>query len=129
MRAIPRASTAPADIREYYVRLYRSGDLDASGIQNHRANHEFEAVAKAYRLIESDGSSVVIATWEEHRETIQHLMDRFRNDPSRMNYRRLAPFQVNLRRYDSQRSATLRLVWTNAWTCWFGTVSTTQILD
>ncbi len=91
---------APADIREYYVRLYRSGDLDASGIQNHRANHEFEAVAKAYRLIESDGSSVVVATWEEHRETIQHLMDRFRNDPSRMNYRRLAPFQVNLRRYE-----------------------------
>ncbi|MGA2257519.1 MAG: CRISPR-associated helicase Cas3', partial [Thermoguttaceae bacterium] len=95
---LPRID-APEDIREYFMRLYQSGDLDPNEIQNHRCNHEFETVANAYRLVESDGSPVVIATWQEQRETVEALLDRVRHDPSRMNFRRLIPFQVNLRRY------------------------------
>ena len=96
----PPRIDAPEDIREYFTRLYRSGDLDANGIQDLRRNREFEAVAKAYQLIESDGSPVVIATWQEQRETVEALLDRVRRDPSRINFRRLIPFQVNLRHYE-----------------------------
>jgi CRISPR-associated endonuclease/helicase Cas3 len=101
----PPRIDAPEDIREYFMRLYRSGNLDQNGIQDHRRNLEFETVARAYRLIENDGSPVVIATWNEQQDTIDALLDRVRRDPSRMNFRRLIPFQVNLRRYELAKAS------------------------
>lgn len=94
----------PEDIREYFVRLYRSGDLDPKEIQNLRHNLAFETVAQEYRLIDNDGVPVVIATWEQEQATVQELLHRVGRDPSRLNFRRLVPLQVNLRRYELARA-------------------------
>ena len=100
----PPRIDAPEDIREYFMRLYRSGNLDPDGIQDHRRNFEFQAVARAYRLIDSDGIPVVIATWNEQRDRVRDLLDGVRDNPSRANFRKLIPFQVNLRRYELARA-------------------------
>lgn len=97
----------PEDIREYFVRLYCSGDLDPKEIQNLRRNLAFQTVAQEYRLIDNDGVPVVIATWEPEQATVQALLNLVGRDPSRLNFRRLTPFQVNLRRYELARAGAL----------------------
>lgn len=102
----PRIDVAD-DIRDYYMRLYRSGDLDPTGIAQHREKLEFETVAEKYRLIKTDAVPVVIATWDEHRVPVETLLNKVRRDPSRENFRKLGPYQVNLRRDELSRAGSV----------------------
>jgi CRISPR-associated endonuclease/helicase Cas3 len=91
---------APDDMREYFERLYRSGSLDGRKVQGARERFAFEEVAGSYRLIEDDGEGVVVATWTGKEAEVDALLDAVRRRPTRANFRRLTPFQVNLRRYE-----------------------------
>jgi hypothetical protein len=42
--------------------LYHSGTLDKHGIQNSRRNFNFADVADHYKLIQDDGTAVVVTT-------------------------------------------------------------------
>jgi CRISPR-associated endonuclease/helicase Cas3 len=91
---------SPQDIREYFERLYRTGTLDAHCLQTLRERGDFDSVARHYRLIDDDGVPVVVTTWEAQRDEISALLDEVKQRPSRIAFRRLAPFQVNLRRHE-----------------------------
>ncbi|MEZ6094151.1 MAG: CRISPR-associated helicase Cas3' [Pirellulaceae bacterium] len=86
------------DIHEYFSRLYHSGTLDNGNIQQARQNLDFPKVTASYRLIDDDSVPVVIGSWEKHRDRVDHMIRRIEKNPSRINFSRLAPFQVNLRR-------------------------------
>ena len=96
---------SPEDIQEYFIRLYHSGSLDKHGIQDSRRNFNFADVAEKYQLISQDGTSVIAATWEPHRERIAEMVQRARSDPSRANFRALMPYQLNLRFHELQKHA------------------------
>jgi CRISPR-associated endonuclease/helicase Cas3 len=96
---------APEDIKEYFERLYRTGQLDAFGIQAARQRFAFKEVGTKYRLIDDDGDAVVVATWEERRGEIEVLVAAAVGQPTRSNFRRLAPYQVNLRGHDFVQAA------------------------
>lgn len=86
------------DIHEYFSRLYQLGTLDAEGIQQARQNLEFPKVAASYRLINDDSVPVVIGSWDRHRDRVERMIHRIQKNASRSNFRKLAPFQINLRR-------------------------------
>jgi CRISPR-associated endonuclease/helicase Cas3 len=90
----------PEEIREYFTRLYHSGSLDQHHIQDARRNLKFADVAESYQLIDQDGIAAIIATWEPHRQQVERLLKKLRRDSSRANFRKLAPYQVNLRYYE-----------------------------
>ncbi|MBL8888663.1 MAG: CRISPR-associated helicase Cas3' [Planctomycetaceae bacterium] len=90
----------PADIDQYFTRLYHSGSLDQFNIQADRQNLKFATVAANYSIIEQDGISAVVATWDAKRDRVEKLLKRIRRDPSRANFRALAPYEVNLRQYE-----------------------------
>jgi CRISPR-associated endonuclease/helicase Cas3 len=89
---------APEDVQEYFERLYRAGHLDERGIQPARERFAFKEVAESYRLIDDDAESVVVATWKAREAEVSALLGAVRRQPTRANFRKLAPFQVNLRR-------------------------------
>jgi CRISPR-associated endonuclease/helicase Cas3 len=91
---------SPDDIKEYFERLYHTGDPDEHKIQAARKRFAFKEVAEAYRLIDDDGEGVVVATWKEKKGEVDALLDAVRRQPTRANFRKLAPFQVNLRRHE-----------------------------
>ncbi|MBL8818511.1 MAG: CRISPR-associated helicase Cas3' [Planctomyces sp.] len=97
---------SPADIHEYFTRLYHSGSLDKHNIQNSRRNFNFADVADKYQLIQQDGSSVIAATWEPHRNHVETLIRAVRRDPSRANFRALDHYQLNMRAYELQKYDT-----------------------
>ncbi len=86
----------PAIIREYYGRLYFSGDLDGEGIQAMRQKFQFKQVAEAYRLIDNAGQPVVISKWTPFQNEIEELLVEIQRRPAKALFRRLARFQVNL---------------------------------
>lgn len=88
----------PGDIQDYFKRLYHSGDLDEKDIQKMRASFQFESVAQAYSLIDDDGVPVVVTLWQGRESEIQGLLDDVRLRPCRAAYRKLARYQVNVRR-------------------------------
>lgn len=94
---------SPDDIREYFIRLYRSGSLDKNGVQDSRRNFNFRDVADKYQLIEQNGASVIVATWEQKSEVVEQLVKALRRDPSRKNFRALGPYQLNLRSHELQQ--------------------------
>ena len=66
---------------------------------------DFPKVAELYRLIENQGQPVVVASWEHHVTEVKARLDAVSDRPTRRNFRRLAPYQVNLRfPTDRQRS-------------------------
>jgi CRISPR-associated endonuclease/helicase Cas3 len=85
----------PDAIQEYFQRIYRVGNLDEHRIGSLRQDLEFREVAHQYRIIDDAGLPVVVATWEERQSEVHRLMESFQ--PTRAGFRRLAPFQVNLR--------------------------------
>lgn len=85
----------PGDIREYYERLFRAGDLDKREIQVERRKHKFACVAEKYRLIDEQGVAVVVAKWDKARNKVARLLEDFK--PNRSYFRELAPYQVNIR--------------------------------
>jgi CRISPR-associated endonuclease/helicase Cas3 len=99
----PRIDT-PADVAEYFERLYHTGDLDQKKIQSARERFEFATVAEEYRLIDDDGIPVVIATWRERESEVEQLLNAVRCRPVRANYRKLVPFQVQCRSYEVQKA-------------------------
>ena len=95
------------DIYEYFTRLYHSGSLDKHDIQNSRRNFNFADVADKYEIIkDNDGTSVIVATWETHREVVDNLVKAVHRDPSRANFRALVPYQLNLRAHELQKHRT-----------------------
>lgn len=93
----------PADIQRYFQHLYWTKGpetLDRKNICGLRKNFDFPGVAAAYRLINDDGIAVLVPTWAERKAEINALIADVKKDPTRANYRRLAPFQVNLRQHD-----------------------------
>ncbi len=97
---------SPADIHEYFTRLYHSGSLDKHEVQNSRRNFNFADVADKYQLIKQDGTSVIAATWEPHRDLVDMLVKAVRRDPSRANFRALVPYQLNLRAHELHKHHT-----------------------
>ncbi|MBI3461601.1 MAG: CRISPR-associated endonuclease Cas3'' [Planctomycetes bacterium] len=94
---------APADIQRYFNQLYWTKGpqaLDRKGIQALRRSFNFPEVAAGYRLINDDGVAVLVASWAKRATEIESLLDAVRRRPTRANYRRLAPFQVNLRQHE-----------------------------
>ncbi|HBI46452.1 MAG TPA: hypothetical protein DDY78_26905, partial [Planctomycetales bacterium] len=69
-------------------------------IQPARERFAFKEVKESYRLIDDDGESVVVATWEEKRKEVAALLDAVHRRATRANFRKLAPYQVNMRRYE-----------------------------
>jgi CRISPR-associated endonuclease/helicase Cas3 len=91
----PRVEDA-ADVRSYFHHLYWKRSLDSRNIVGMRAGLKFESVAEAYHLIGEDTVPVVVATWREHAQEIETLLESVRDKPVRVNFRALAPFQVNM---------------------------------
>jgi CRISPR-associated endonuclease/helicase Cas3 len=98
----PRIDQA-SDVQEYFQHLYWKRSLDPKNIVGMRSGFMFEGVAEAYRLITEDTVPVVVATWREHADTIEGLLDKLRERPVRANFRALAPFQVNVFRTEISR--------------------------
>ena len=93
----------PADIQRYFQQLYWTKGpeaLDRKKIQALRRSFNFPEVAAAYRLINDDGVAVLVASWAERKTEIEELLAEVKKNPTRANYRRLAPFQVNLRQHE-----------------------------
>jgi len=92
----------PGDIQDYFKRLYHSGKLDEKNIHALRESLQFQTTADAYSLIDDDGVSVVVATWQEQAGQIAAFIDEVRRKPIRTSFRKLSPFQVNMRWHQLQ---------------------------
>lgn len=90
----------PEDILDYYQRLYRSGSLDRECIEQDRLQRRFAAAADKYRIIDDETTPVVVKTWQPFADKVQQLLAVLRHHPSKANFRRLAPYQINLRNYE-----------------------------
>jgi CRISPR-associated endonuclease/helicase Cas3 len=118
----------PADILNYFSRLYWRGDLDPKNVVGMRSGMRFTGVADAYKLIAEDTVPVVVATWQDEVDPdsgvnwqerwrgmkkmenpqadvrgIQERLDELIRRPSRATFRALAPFQVNVFRSELPR--------------------------
>ena len=86
------------DIRKYYERLYYQGSLDDKSIQRARQGADFPEVARCYRLIEEGGFAAIVTGWAGHEDEVAQLLDAVGGPkPQRSAYRKLAPFQINIR--------------------------------
>jgi CRISPR-associated endonuclease/helicase Cas3 len=90
----------PEDIRQYYTHMFYAGDLDKHKIQPARNGQKFRIVAEHYKLITDDTVPVVVASWKVRADEIETLIAAVRAAPTSANFRKLIPFQVNLRRYE-----------------------------
>lgn len=97
----------PEDISDYYTRLFHTGLLDAKHIHQSRENLDFPKVAEDYRIINDDSVPILVGTWDSQKPTIEGLLESVRNDPSRANFRKLAPYQVNVRRHELMSSSLI----------------------
>lgn len=100
---------SPADLHEYFERLYRKGSLDALGIQPLRQRQCFATIWHGdesdkkrgrYRIIENDTLAAYVATWGPHVEEVQSLLDELSKQPTPRLYRELGRFQVNFQHYE-----------------------------
>lgn len=91
----------PADIRDYYERLYYSGGLDEGGVRDARKGLKFATVGREYRLIDG-GEPLVVRTWDARRvevdARIAHVCDP--SQRGRAAFRALIPFQVAVRTWE-----------------------------
>ena len=94
---------APADLSEYFRRLYRTGELDQRNICTLRRGLSFRDVAKEYRLMDDATTSLVVTAWEEKRAEVERLLDDIRTRPTRRLYRDLQRYCVNVYEYDLRR--------------------------
>jgi CRISPR-associated endonuclease/helicase Cas3 len=90
----------PEDIREYYLQMFHSGELDKQKIQALRNGQKFRTVGENYKLINDDTVPVVVASWKAHLAEIEALIASVRSAPTSAAFRKLIPFQVNLRRHE-----------------------------
>ncbi|MCE9564272.1 MAG: CRISPR-associated helicase Cas3' [Planctomycetes bacterium] len=108
----PPQIDVPGDIREYYERLYNSGNLDEQDVITKRRGFLFESAAKAYELIDDAGQPVVVTTWKEREVEIRDLIDHVRDisKPRRAAFRALARFQVNVRYWEIEKLRSQGLI-------------------
>ncbi|MBW3597547.1 MAG: hypothetical protein KY475_09765 [Planctomycetes bacterium] len=105
----------PADLEDYFRRLYRSGELDAKRIQELRGRmfatiwrgDPGQANLGRYRIVEEDTTPVVVVKWKERHDHIEKLLKEYRRSPTRSLRRRLSQFQVNLRDFEIEQSSEL----------------------
>jgi CRISPR-associated endonuclease/helicase Cas3 len=95
----------PDDISDYFLRLYRAGELDGRGIQDLRRQSRFADVSREYQIIDAETFPVVVTTWQAESRTIDALVQEFRRNPSKRLRRRLGPYEVNLRKYELDQTA------------------------
>lgn len=93
----------PEDLARYFRTLYAGGNLDQRDIASMRMACKFADVSAAYRLIDDDTVSLVVAGWDSKRAEIEKLLETLRNERSRANYRHLQKFTVNVYRQDFDR--------------------------
>jgi CRISPR-associated endonuclease/helicase Cas3 len=90
----------PEDISDYYTLLFHTGLLDAKKIHQSRVNLNFEKVAEDYKIIRDESVAIVVGTWKTQLGTTEKFLEAVCTDPSRANFRKLAPYQVNVRRHE-----------------------------
>lgn len=90
----------PDHISDYYTLLFHSGLMDAKGIHQARKNLNFKQVAEDYQIIRDTSIAIVVGTWDSRIGTTDALLEAVRKDPSRENFRKLAPYQVNVRQHE-----------------------------
>jgi CRISPR-associated endonuclease/helicase Cas3 len=97
-RGAPRIDE-PADIQEYYKRLFMLGSLDNNNIHALRSDFRFHQIAEKYRFIDDDSVPVVVATWDRFgaRAKVASILKRLQAQPRRSLFRKLTPYQVNMR--------------------------------
>jgi CRISPR-associated endonuclease/helicase Cas3 len=86
----------PSIFEEYFQCLYQSG-ADIHQIQDLRKRLDFPEVAKKFRLISDDTTSVIIEYDEKVRKRLRELNYR---DINAGDYRFLQPYMVSLRNYE-----------------------------
>ncbi len=101
---------SPADLAEYYRRLYPTGDLDSQEINAERAALNFRSAAESYRIIEDATTPLVVATWEPARQEVEDLLCELRRQPSRRIYRRLQKFAVNVYEHELRQVASACMI-------------------
>jgi len=107
-------------LTEYFNRLYNTGRLDENGLEVHRKNLHFAAVAKGYRVIDDLTVPVVVATWAPRRLEVATLLDSANRRPSRAAHRKLSPFQVNFRAHELDLMGSLVAEIGNGIKVWWG---------
>ena len=93
----------PSIFEEYFQCLYQSG-ADIHGIQDLRKRLDFPAVAKEFRLIRDDTTSVIIEYDDKVRKRLRELSYR---DINAGDYRFLQPYMVSLRNYEFMQGKEL----------------------
>jgi hypothetical protein len=75
------------------------GDLDEKKIHARRQTFKFREIADSYRIIDVDSVPVVIGNWYRFgvHEKVDAILNQLRLQPRRSLFRKLAPFQVNMR--------------------------------
>ncbi len=96
----------PADMAEYYCRLYPTGNLDSQDIHTKRSRYNFQQVAEDYRIIEDVTTPLVVTTWDPARREVENLLGELRRQPSRSAYRRLQKFTVNVYEHELRQVAS-----------------------
>jgi CRISPR-associated endonuclease/helicase Cas3 len=89
----------PSIFEEYFQCLYKSG-ADIHQIQDLRKRLDFPEVAKKFRLIRDDTTSVIIEYDDEVRKRLRELNYR---DINAGDYRFLQPYMVSLRNYEFEQ--------------------------
>jgi len=107
----------PETYADYFRRLYRKVNLDERGIQPLREAHNYPAVAKLYKLIDSDTVSVVVPYGAEWKPRL----DAWLANPSRRAWRLLQPYLVSLYRHEVQKHTEwLQEIGEDIYRCWDG---------
>jgi CRISPR-associated endonuclease/helicase Cas3 len=89
----------PSIFEEYFQCLYQSG-ADIHQIQDLRKRLDFPEVAKKFRLISDDTTSVIIEYDDKVRKRLRELNYR---DINAGDYRFLQPYMVSLRNYEFEQ--------------------------
>lgn len=93
------------DICSYFGRMYRAGSLDERAIEDARRNLKFAEVREKYKLIDDATTPVLVMTWLMAREKVAELLEQAKRNGRQCDFRRLAPYQVNLRPWERARVA------------------------
>jgi CRISPR-associated endonuclease/helicase Cas3 len=83
----------------YFHRLYQDVELDESNIQERRRSLDYPTVAERYRFIKEDTTPVIVP----YGEALNLLSEWERFGPSRMLWRRLQSYVVNLYSREADR--------------------------
>ncbi|NVJ16384.1 CRISPR-associated endonuclease Cas3'' [Myxococcus sp. AM010] len=97
---------ASESFQRYFGRLYATRKLDEKGIQDLRKKLHFEAVSKAFKLVEDDWSASVVVPFAGCEALLEELRQR---GPSRDRLRALQRFTVTVPR--KVREAWLAREW------------------